>query len=108
MRLHGACVGCTRPALDEGAPLEHIHDPGDPAQAQAGLPGQGGQPHTATLRRGQAAEHLDPAEAEPVTSLELGIQLAREAFVRLQQADPGIGLRCGPLPGSIGQAGERG
>ena len=95
--MDGARVVRAGVAVDELALLEHADDPRDAAEAQPRGAGQRGEVHLALVGRGEPGEQLEAAEAEAVLRGELGVERARELLVGLQQADPRVGVRLGPV-----------
>ena len=95
VRLDGARVVLAALADHESTRGERVDDARDPAQAQAGHSGEPGQPQAAVLGRGETTEHLGGAQRQPVPAVELGVERAGEAFVRLQEPDRRVSVEVG-------------
>ena len=94
--VDGACVRRAGPAGHQLAALEDVDDARDPAEAQPRLLRDDREPQPALGRRREAPEDLQGAQAQAVGGLQLGVERPGEPAVRLQQADPRVGVGVRP------------
>src|SRR3954468_6248432 len=99
--LLGARVIRVGSTLDEPALLERVEDSRYATEAEPGRVGERGQAQHPFVRRGQAREQLEAADAEAVLGLQLRLELAGQALVRLEETDPRGGVHIRQLHETI-------
>src|SRR5439155_20282423 len=71
--------------------------PGAAAQAESACGRERRQAQAALVGCGEPPERLDGAQAQAMLGLELGVEPASQALVRLEHSDPGLFVAVGPL-----------